>query len=191
MVFMVAFDINHQCPGSGVQFCPRDSSDHSLTLTQQNRPLRQYFTRRALTGHEAVIARNKKKNLQAVMLLEVSWTTLLSLWASKGQNLWVAFFLFSWKREKIVLTLESLLFLFITGVRGPVIFIWHMADILILAVYVRLWCQPLQFSFPRRRLWHDRVVCAMFTVFLSHLRLCPETLLKSMRLQSMINRSRS
>lgn len=104
MVFIVVFDINHQCPGSGVQFCPRDSSDHSLTLTQQNRPLHQYFTRRALTGHEAVIARKKiknKKNLQAVMLLEVSLTTLLSLWASKGQNLRVGFF--SWrKRENCV-----------------------------------------------------------------------------------------
>lgn len=43
-------------------------------------------------------------------------------------------FFFSSEREKIVLTLESLLFLLITGVRGPVNLIGQTADILILAV---------------------------------------------------------
>lgn len=85
--FMVTFDINHRCPGSAVRWCPRDSSDHSLTVTQQSRPLHQYLTGRALTGHEVVTAWRKKKNLQAVLLLEVSLTALRSLWVAKRQNL--------------------------------------------------------------------------------------------------------
>lgn len=182
--FMVAFDINHWCPGSAVRFCPQDSSDHSLTLLSKT----GLYINTSLGGHLLDMRsllpegeKKKKKDLQAVIPLEVSLTALLSLWAAKGQNLRVGFS-FSGEREKIVLTLESPLFLFITGVRGPVIFIGHMADILISAVYFWLWCQPLQFSLAEEGCdtsgWY-----VQYLLYFPHCTLCPERPLKCERLE--------
>lgn len=157
--FMVTFDINHWCTGSAVRFCPQDSSDHSLILLTKT----GLYINTSLGGHlldmRLLLPEGKKRssssNTAGGLLNSVPQ-------AAKGQNLQVCFF--SEEREKIVLTLESLLFLFITGVRGPVIFIGHTADILISAVYFWLWCQPLQFSSQNKRLWHVRMVRAVFTL---------------------------
>lgn len=160
--FTVTFDINHWCPGSAVWFYPHDSSDHSLTLLS-NGPLHQFFTERALTGHKVVIARGSlKKTPQSGNTTGDLLNSVLQSMSDKTCK--CAFFFFSSEREKIVLTLEALLFLLITGVRGPVNLIGQMADILILAVGFWLWCQPLQFSL-QNRLWYVRAVCAIFTVF--------------------------
>ena len=131
---------------------------------QQNRPLHQYFTGRALTGHEVVILPKGKKISSSSNTAGGLFNSAPQSMSSKRVKPVSGLFFFSGEWEKIVLTLESPLFLFITGVRGPVIFIGHTADILISAVHFWLWCQPLQFSSQKKRLWHVRVVCAIFTV---------------------------
>lgn len=123
--------------GLSKQICLQDSSDHSLTLLSKTGP----YISASWGGHlldMSLLLPDGKKYRQAVILLEVSLTAFLSLWAAKGQNQQAGFF--SGKREKIMLTLESPLFLFIRRVRGPVSFIERMADILILTVYFWLWC---------------------------------------------------
>lgn len=123
--------------GQQWDFSLQDSSDRSLALlsktdlyTSLRRWEGSYWTRERC-------CQNEKKHLQAVIPLEVSLTAFHSLRAAKGQNLRVGSI--SVKREKIMLTLESQLFLFFTRVRGPVIFIGRTADSLILTVYFWLW----------------------------------------------------
>lgn len=147
--------IRHQSPMSRVSSAILSAGLlWSLPHTPQQQQASDINT--SLGGHlldmRSLLPEEKKKKLylQAEIPLEVSLTALLSLWAVKGQNLQVGPF-FSGEMEKIVLTLESPLFLFITGVRGPVIFIGHTADILISAVYFWLWCQPLQFSSQKKK----------------------------------------
>lgn len=117
--------------GQRCDYCPQDSSDHSLTRLSKT-GLSISALGRHLLDMRSLLPEGKKYR-QAVIPLEVSLTAFLSLCAAKGQNLQVGFF--SGKREKIMLTLESQLFLFITRVRGPVIFIGRRADILISTVY--------------------------------------------------------
>lgn len=179
--FMVTFDINHWCPGSAVRFCPQDSSDHSLTLLSKT----GLYINTSLGGHlldmRSLLPEEKKISSSSNTAGGLFNSAPQSMSSKRAKPASGLFFFFG-EREKIVLTLESPLFLFITGVRGPVIFIGHTADILISAVYFWLWCQPLQFS-SQKRLWHVRVVCAIFTGFPSlYLTLCPERPLKYERL---------
>lgn len=108
-----------------MRFCPQDSSDHSLTLHSKTGLYINAFSGRALTGQEIVTVRRKK--------IASGSNTTGGLFNSVPQSM-------SSKRAKpasgkIMLTLESPLFLFITRVRGPVIFIGRMADILISTVH--------------------------------------------------------
>lgn len=70
------------------------------------------------------------------------------------------------EREKIVLTLESPLFLFITGVRGPVIFIGHTADILISTVHFWLWCQPPAIFLTKKVATRQGGMCNIYCISL-------------------------
>lgn len=171
--FMVTFDINHWYPGSEVRFCPQDSSDHSLTLLSKTGLYINTSLGEHLLDMRSLLPAEKNIYLRAVIPLEVSLTALLRLQAAKGQNLQVGFFL-SEERKKIVLTLESPLFLFITGSRGPVIFIGHTADILISAMYFWLWCQPLQISLQKKFVTRQggmyNIYCVSLTVPYSVLR---------------------
>lgn len=137
--FTVTFDINHSHQGSAVRFQAAGLLWSLPRTPQQNRPL--YITASLgglLLDTRASLPERKKKYLQAVIPLAVSLTAFHSLRAATGQKLRVGSF--CGKREKIMLTLESQLFLFITRVRGPVIFIGRMADSLILTVHFWLWC---------------------------------------------------
>lgn len=179
--FMVTFDINHWCTGSAVRFCPQDSSDHSLTLLTKT----GLYINTSLGGHlldmRLLLPEGEKRSSSSNTAGGLFNSVLQSVSSKRAKTCKWAFF--SEEREKIVLTLESPLFLFITGVRGPVIFIGHTADILISAVYFWLWCQPLQFSSQNKRLWHVRMVRAVFTVPSLYPICYPKRLLKCERLE--------
>lgn len=74
-------------------------SSHSHYRTK-NRPIHQNFTGRAWWTLCCYCRHKKKKNLQAVILLEVSLTAFPSLWGAKEQNSGVGFFSssFFWRK---------------------------------------------------------------------------------------------
>lgn len=144
--FTVAFDINHWCPGSAVRSCPQDLSDHSFAL-----PCETGLYINTVGGHlldmRLLLSEKKRifKQNSTGGLFNSAPQYTSGKWAKPASGL-----LFLEKGETTVLTLESPLFLFITGVRGPVIFTGRTADILISAAYVWLWCQ-LQPQFKKKR----------------------------------------
>lgn len=138
---MVTIAINHWCPRSGVWFCPQDSSDHSLTLPylkQASASILHWEGTYWTWGHYCQILRKKMSSSCNSGGFLNNVPRSMSIKRAKP----VSGLFFPEEREKMMLTLESPLFLFITGVRAPVIFIGHTADILISAVYFWLWCQP-------------------------------------------------
>lgn len=111
------------------------SATLSLSPTPlQNNTLANSVCGRAFTGRELVTARREKKkktescmHRPAVIPLEVSLTAFLRVGEAKGKTCKSG----GKKGGEMMLTLESPLFLFITRVRGPVIFTGRAADILI------------------------------------------------------------
>lgn len=181
---MVTFDINQRCPGSAVRCCPQDSSDHP-PHTHTERGL---YINTSLGGHLLDMrsllpeVKKKKNNLQAVILLEVSLTALLSLWAAKRQNLQVGFFFP--KKERKLCWLWSLPCFSSSQEWGVQWFLW--------GIRLTFWFRQCTFDFDvnpcnflckKKRLWHVWVVCAIFTEFpWLHLTLGPERPLHSERL---------
>lgn len=124
-----------------------------------------FFSGRALTGHEIVTVRRKKKLRQAAVLLEVSLKAFLSLWVAKGQNLQVGFFFPLEKREKMMLTLESPIVSLHHTSEGSSDFYWAYGwhfdfD----SALLTLMLTPAVFL--QKRLGHIRVVCPICTVYL-------------------------
>lgn len=133
---MVTFDINHWCPGSAVRFCPQDSSDHSLTLLSKT----SLYINTSLGGHlldmrSLLPEEKKKRSVSSNTAGGLFNSTPQTMSSKRAKTCECRLGFFSGERGKIVLTLESPLFLLITGVRGSVIFIGNTADILISAVH--------------------------------------------------------
>ena len=95
----------------------------------------------------------KKRKLQAVIPLEVILTMFPSLGRAKGEKSGVGFFSsssFFWAEEKMLLTLDSHLLLFITGVKGWLIFMGRAADILISAKHCFSTLMSTPVIFPKK-----------------------------------------
>lgn len=128
---------------------------------QQNRPLRQYFTGRALTGHEAVTASRRDIYIYIISSSSNDARGLFnsSLQASSGKRAKPASGLFSlWRMKENAVDFGVVLFLFITGVKGPVIFYWAYGWRFDSSGAVLTLMSTPSICLSERRLWHRRYV---------------------------------